>query len=99
MTKARELGFDTVACTSTGNLAASVAAHAAKAKIRAYVFVPSSVETGKLVASGAIKRGELMVAFITGAGPRTQEIVSDTVQHVNVQSTLKSARKVLSVLV
>ena len=47
--KAREFGFDTVACASTGNLAASVAAHAAKANIRAYVFVPSDVEPGKLV--------------------------------------------------
>ncbi len=49
VTKARAFGFDTVACASTGNLAASVAAHAAKAKMKAYVFVPSSVEEGKLV--------------------------------------------------
>ncbi|MBI4283254.1 MAG: threonine synthase [Chloroflexi bacterium] len=48
-TKAREFGFDTIACASTGNLAASVAAHAAKAKMRAYVFVPADVEPGKLV--------------------------------------------------
>ena len=47
--KAREFGFDTIACASTGNLAASVAAHAAKANMRAYVFVPSDVEPGKLV--------------------------------------------------
>ncbi len=49
ITKAREFGFDTVACASTGNLAASVAAHAAKADMKAYVFVPSGVESGKLV--------------------------------------------------
>ena len=49
ITKALEFGFDTVACASTGNLAASVAAHAAKANMRAYVFVPSNVEPGKLV--------------------------------------------------
>ena len=49
ITKAREFGFDTVACASTGNLAASVAAHAAKAKMKAYVFVPAGMETGKLV--------------------------------------------------
>jgi len=48
ITKAREFGFDTVACASTGNLAASVAAHAAKANIKSYVFVPSDVELGKL---------------------------------------------------
>ena len=49
VTKAREFGFDTVACASTGNLAASVAAHAARGKLKAYVFVPASVESGKLV--------------------------------------------------
>lgn len=49
ITKAREFGFDTVACASTGNLAASVAAHAAKANMKSYVFVPASVEPGKLV--------------------------------------------------
>ena len=49
VSKAREFGFDTVACASTGNLAASVAAHAAKANMRAYVFVPSNIEEGKLV--------------------------------------------------
>ena len=49
ITKAREFGFDTVACASTGNLAASVAAHAAKANMRSYVFVPSTVEPAKLV--------------------------------------------------
>ena len=47
--KAREFGFDTLACASTGNLAASVAAHAAKAGMKAYVFVPANVETGKLI--------------------------------------------------
>jgi len=49
VTKAREFGFDSVACASTGNLAASVAAHAAKANMKAYVFVPADVESGKLV--------------------------------------------------
>lgn len=49
VTKAREFGFEAVACASTGNLAASVAAHAAKAKMKAYVFVPADVESGKLV--------------------------------------------------
>ena len=48
-TKALEFGFDTIACASTGNLAASVAAHAAKADLKAYVFVPANMETGKLV--------------------------------------------------
>jgi threonine synthase len=47
--KARDLGFDTVACASTGNLAAAVAAHAAQAGMRAYVLVPAALEAAKLV--------------------------------------------------
>jgi len=60
VTKAREFGFDTVACASTGNLAASVAAHAAKANMKAYVFVPSGIEPGKLVGA-AIYNPVLMI--------------------------------------
>ena len=53
----------------------------------------------KLAASGVIKRDELTVAFITGAGPRTQEKVSDAVQSVNIQPTLKSVKEMLGVSV
>jgi threonine synthase len=51
--KARELGFDTVACASTGNLANAVAAHAAAAGLDSYVFVPSDLEEQKLLATAA----------------------------------------------
>ena len=47
--KAREFGFDTVACASTGNLANSVAAHAAEARLAAYVFIPADLEQGKVI--------------------------------------------------
>jgi len=47
--KAREFGFDTVACASTGNLANSVAAHAAEARLASYVFIPSDLESGKVI--------------------------------------------------
>jgi threonine synthase len=50
--KARELGFDTVACASTGNLANAVAAHAAAAGLDSYVFVPANLEEQKLLATG-----------------------------------------------
>jgi threonine synthase len=50
--KARELGFDTVACASTGNLANAVAAHAAAAGLESYVFVPANLEEQKLLATG-----------------------------------------------
>ncbi len=51
VTKARELGFTTIACASTGNLAASVAAHAVKAGLKSYVFFPSDIEQGKIVST------------------------------------------------
>lgn len=50
--KAQELGFETVACASTGNLANAVAAHAAAAGLESYVFVPSNLEEQKLLATG-----------------------------------------------
>jgi len=50
-TKAREFGFDTLACASTGNLANAVAAHAAKGGLRALVFIPADLEQGKVVGS------------------------------------------------
>src|ERR1043166_3075899 len=51
LSRAKELGFDTVACASTGNLANSVAANAASAGMRAYVFIPSDLEHGKIMNS------------------------------------------------
>jgi threonine synthase len=50
--KARELGYDTVACASTGNLANAIAAHAAAAGLDSYVFVPADLEEQKLLATG-----------------------------------------------
>ena len=50
-TKAREFGFDTLACASTGNLANAVAAHAAKGNLKALVFIPADLEQGKVVGS------------------------------------------------
>src|SRR5437016_6863097 len=51
LSRARELGFDTVACASTGNLANSVAANAAAAGMKAFVFIPSDLEQGKIINS------------------------------------------------
>ena len=50
-TKAREFGFKTIACASTGNLANSVSAHAARAGMEAFVFCPSDLEESKLLGS------------------------------------------------
>ena len=49
LTKAKEFGFDTVACASTGNLANSVAAHAAEGRLRSYIFIPADLEQGKVL--------------------------------------------------
>jgi threonine synthase len=51
LTKAREFGFDTVACASTGNLAHSVAAHGARAGFKRFIFIPATLEQSKIVAS------------------------------------------------
>lgn len=49
--KALEFGFDTIACASTGNLAGAVAAHAAKAGLRAFIFIPHDLEPSKVSAA------------------------------------------------
>jgi threonine synthase len=50
-TRAIELGFDVLACASTGNLANSVAAHAARLGVECCVFIPDSLEAGKILGS------------------------------------------------
>ena len=52
VTRARELGFQTIACASTGNLANSVAAHGAALGLDSYVFIPSDLEEQKILATG-----------------------------------------------
>ncbi|MBI5183849.1 MAG: threonine synthase [Nitrospinae bacterium] len=49
ITKAKEFGYETVACASTGNLANSVAAHSAEAGLKSYIFIPSDLESGKIL--------------------------------------------------
>jgi threonine synthase len=52
LSKARELGFKTVGCASTGNLANSVAANAAAAGLETYIFVPADLEPSKILGTG-----------------------------------------------
>src|ERR671925_2381072 len=52
LAKAQELGYEVVACASTGNLANAVAAHAAAAGLESYVFVPADLEEQKILATG-----------------------------------------------
>jgi len=58
---ARRLGFETIACASTGNLANAVAAAAARAGLKSVVFVPSDLEAGKIVTTAVY--GGILVAI------------------------------------
>lgn len=49
LSKAKEFGYNTVACASTGNLANSVAACAAIANLKRYIFIPADLELGKII--------------------------------------------------
>ncbi len=49
ISKAIEFNVEAVGCASTGNLAAAVGAHAAKAGLPAYIFIPATIELGKIV--------------------------------------------------
>jgi threonine synthase len=53
LARALELGFDTLACASTGNLANAVSAHAAAAGLPAYVLIPYDLEEEKVLATGS----------------------------------------------
>ncbi|SHK51156.1 threonine synthase [Thermocrinis minervae] len=55
ISKAKEFGFDTVACASTGNLANSVSAHAAQSGMNCYVFIPANLESQKIYGSLVFK--------------------------------------------
>jgi len=60
LSKAVELGYKTVGCASTGNLAGSVAANAAAAGLEAYVLIPDDLEAGKIL--GASIYGAKVIA-------------------------------------
>jgi threonine synthase len=51
ISKAIEFDFETVSCASTGNLANSVSAHAARAGLECFIFIPDDLEQGKIVGS------------------------------------------------
>jgi threonine synthase len=54
-TRAIELGFDVFACASTGNLANSVSAHAARLGLECYVFIPDNLESAKVLGSAVYR--------------------------------------------
>ncbi len=78
--KARQFGFDTLACASTGNLANSVSAHAAKAGMDAFVFVPADLEAGKLLGSAVY--GATLVA-VDGSYDEVNRLCSELADRYN----------------
>ena len=54
-TRAVELGFTVFGCASTGNLANSVSAHAARLGLECYVFIPHDLELGKVLGSAVFR--------------------------------------------
>lgn len=74
LSRARELGFEVVACASTGNLANSVAANAANAGLKSYVLIPSNLEQGKVL--GSLVYGTNVIG-ITGPYDQVNRLCSE----------------------
>jgi threonine synthase len=84
LTAARGFGFARVACASTGNLANSVAAHAARAGLPSVVFIPADLEPGKVVAT-AVYGGDLVA--IDGSYDDVNRICSELVETDEFEDT------------
>ncbi|MDI5942840.1 threonine synthase, partial [Micromonospora sp. DH15] len=102
LTAARALGFTRFACASTGNLANSVAAHAARAGAPSIVFIPSDLEPGKVVTT-AVYGGELVaidgsyddVNRLCGELVETDEFEDTAFVNVNVRPYYAEGSKTL----
>ncbi len=78
VSKALEFGFDTVACASTGNLANSVAAHAARAGLKCYIFLPDGLELGKVLGTMIY---EPNVITVRGSYDEVNRLASEVADH------------------
>jgi len=102
ITAARELGFTRIACASTGNLANSVAAHAARIGMDSIVFIPSDLEAAK-VTQTAIYGGTLVavqgsyddVNRLCSELSETEEFESTAFVNVNVRPYYAEGSKTL----
>ena len=74
LSKAKEFGFDTVACATTGNLGNSVAAQAVQAGLRCFIFMPADLEQGKII--GTLVYG-VNVVGISGNYDRVNRLCTD----------------------
>ncbi|MGI5213092.1 threonine synthase [Plantactinospora sp. CA-290183] len=102
LTAARGLGFSRFACASTGNLANSVAAHAARAGVPSIVFIPGDLEQGKVVTT-AVYGGDLVaidgsyddVNRLCGELVETDEFEDTAFVNVNVRPYYAEGSKTL----
>src|SRR4051794_30900940 len=102
LTAARGLGFTRFACASTGNLANSVAAHAARAGVPSIVFIPYDLEPGKIITT-AVYGGELVaiegsyddVNRLCGELVETDEFEDTAFVNVNVRPFYAEGSKTL----
>src|SRR5690242_16934491 len=102
LTAARELGFTRFACASTGNLANSVAAHAARAGVPSIVFIPGDLEQGKVITT-AVYGGDLVaidgsyddVNRLCGELVETDEFEDTAFVNVNVRPFYAEGSKTL----
>ncbi|SCG61718.1 threonine synthase [Micromonospora halophytica] len=102
LTAARALGFTRFACASTGNLANSVAAHAARAGVPSVVFIPGDLEQGKVVTT-AVYGGDLVaidgsyddVNRLCGELVETDEFEDTAFVNVNVRPYYAEGSKTL----
>ncbi|BCJ66071.1 threonine synthase [Polymorphospora rubra] len=102
LTAARDLGFTRFACASTGNLANSVAAHAARAGVPSVVFIPGDLEPGKIITT-AVYGGDLVaidgsyddVNRLCGELVETDEFEDTAFVNVNVRPYYAEGSKTL----
>jgi threonine synthase len=102
LTAARGLGFSRFACASTGNLANSVAAHAARAGVPSIVFIPADLEQGKVVTT-AVYGGDVVaidgsyddVNRLCGELVETDEFEDTAFVNVNVRPFYAEGSKTL----
>jgi threonine synthase len=84
LTAARGLGFTRYACASTGNLANSVAAHAARAGTPSMVFIPADLEPGKIITT-AVYGGD--VVAIDGSYDEVNRLCGELVETDEFEDT------------
>jgi threonine synthase len=84
LTAAAALGFDRYACASTGNLANSVAAHAARAGRPSVVFIPADLEQGKILTT-AVYGGD--VVAVDGSYDDVNRLCSELTETDEFEST------------